>query len=58
LSETRSCFITTTLEYAIRNVKKGVELEMNGTDQLLVYAADDNILGKNKYHKENCFVRH
>jgi rRNA pseudouridine-1189 N-methylase Emg1 (Nep1/Mra1 family) len=36
------------LEYAIRKIQENKqELKMNGTHQLLVYAADDNLLGQN-----------
>jgi retron-type reverse transcriptase len=35
------------LEYAIMNV------QLNGTDQMLAYADDLNLLGDNNYHKEN-----
>jgi retron-type reverse transcriptase len=38
------------LEYAIRRVRVNKEgLKLNGTHQLLVYADDDNILGRHVY---------
>jgi hypothetical protein len=37
-------------EYAIRKENQ-VGLELNGTNQLLVYADDINFLDNNKYHK-------
>jgi predicted oxidoreductase (fatty acid repression mutant protein) len=48
LSETRRCFIAIASEYAIRKAlenQKGVQL--NGTQQLPVYADNVNMLGEN-----------
>jgi hypothetical protein len=42
------------LEYDIRKVQEmKVGLKFNGTHQLLVYVDDINLLGDNKYHREN-----
>jgi hypothetical protein len=50
--EKRSCFIIAVcklaLEYAIRKVEGNqVGLKLNGSHQLLAYAADTNLLGDN-----------
>jgi hypothetical protein len=41
------------LEYAIRKLRENqVRLKLNGTNQLLTYAYDVNLLGDNRYYKQ------
>jgi hypothetical protein len=52
----RHCFSILLLEYTIRKEQENQkELNLNGTNQLLVYVNDVNLLGDNirRYHTEN-----
>jgi hypothetical protein len=52
-----SLLFTFALEYTIRRVQKKQDgFKLNGTHQLLVYAADVNILGSTKNKKKNTIV--